>query len=67
MEASSSLVIGILKQKAGSYVYQLEIRKLVLLRQDKLHLSATTIKSGRVIAWKAIMTVEVAGLRGSRR
>ena len=26
---------------------------------------AMTIKSGRVIAWKAIMTVEAAGLRGS--
>ena len=28
---------------------------------------ATAIKSGRVIAWKAIMTVEAAGLRGSGR
>ena len=26
---------------------------------------ATAIKSGRVIAWKAIMTVETAGLRGA--
>ena len=25
---------------------------------------ATAIKSGRVIAWKAIMTVKAAGLRG---
>ena len=28
---------------------------------------ATAIKSGRVIAYKVIMTVEVAGLRGSGR
>ena len=29
------------------------------------NLCAMAIKSGRVIAWKAIMTVEAAGLRGS--
>ena len=28
---------------------------------------AVAIKSGRVIAWKVIMTVEAAGLRGSGR
>ena len=28
---------------------------------------AMAIKTGRVIAWKVIMTVEAAGLRGRRR
>ena len=38
---------------------------MVIIRYSLLANGDTGIKSGRVIAWKVIMTVEAAGLRGS--
>ena len=54
----------LLNLHAGRWLYSLSLLYAIYTR--KIY-DATTIKSGCVIVWKAVMTVEAVGLRGSRR